>query len=104
MSVELRGLIRRMNLEHRLWYAPHIHGVLLKLELIVAESTVGRYMAKKGDNPLSCQSWSTFLRNHMPHIAAIDLFVVPTISFRLLYVLVIVWLAHLALVWLNVMA
>ena len=60
-------------------------------------------MAKPGDGR-SGQSWSTFLRNHMPHIAAIDLFVVPTIGFRLLYALVIVRLARRELVWINVTA
>jgi len=50
------------------------------------------------------QSWGTFLRNHMPHIAALDLFVVPTIGFNLLYVLVIVRLARRKLVWINVTA
>src|SRR5262245_4480893 len=104
ISAELRVLIRRMSLENRLWGAPHIHGELLKLGFTVAQSTVARYMATKGDNPLSGQSWSTFLRNHMPHIAAIDLFVVPTISLRLLYVLVIVRLARRELVWMNVTA
>src|SRR5262245_39500746 len=104
ISAELRVLIRRMSLENRLWGAPNIHGELLKLGFMVAQSTVARYMAKKGDNPLSGQSWSTFLRNHMPHIAAIDLFVVPTISLRLLYVLVIVRLARRELVWMNVTA
>ena len=69
----------------------------------MAQSTVAKYMAKKGDDP-SGQSWSTFLRNHMPHIAAIDLFVVPTIGFRLLYALVIVRLARRELVWINVTA
>jgi transposase InsO family protein len=63
-------------------------------------STVAKYMAKKG-NP-SGQSWNTFLRNHAPHIAAMDLFVVPTIGFHLLYVLVIVRLARRELVWMNV--
>jgi hypothetical protein len=58
----------------------------------VAQSTVAKYMAKKGDP--SGQRWSTFLRNHMPHIAAMDLFVVPTIGFIQLYVLVIVRLAQ----------
>jgi hypothetical protein len=52
----------------------------------------------------SGQRWSTFLRNHSPHIAAMDLFVVPTIGFNLLYVLVIVRLARRELVWLNVTA
>jgi hypothetical protein len=57
---------------------------------------------KKGDP--SGQSWGTFLRNHMPHIAAMDLFVVPTIGFIQLYVLVIVRLARRELVWINVTA
>jgi hypothetical protein len=89
ISAELRALIRRMSLENTLWGAPHIHGELLKLGFTVAQSTVAKYMATLGDGR-SGQSWSTFLRNHTPHIAAIDLFVVPTIGFRLLYALVIV--------------
>jgi transposase InsO family protein len=75
---------------------------LLKLGYAVAQSTVAKYMANKG-NP-SGQRWGTFLRNHMPHIAAMDLLVVPTISFAQLYVLVIVRLARRELVWLNVTA
>jgi hypothetical protein len=67
-----------------------------KLGFAVAQSTVGKYKAKRGDP--SGQSWGTFLRNHMPHIAAMDLFVVPTISFVQLYVLVIVQLARRELV------
>jgi transposase InsO family protein len=94
-----------MSIENTLWGAPHIHGELLKLGFTVAQSTVAKYMAKKGDDaPSGQQSWGTFLRNHMPHIAAIDLFVVPTIGFRLLYALVIVRLARRELVWINVTA
>ena len=93
ISAELRALIRRVSLENTLWGAPHIHGELLKLGFTVAQSTVAKYMAKKGADP-SGQSWSTFLRNHTPHIAAIDLFVVPSIGFRLLYALVIVRLGR----------
>ena len=80
-----------------MWGAPRIHGELLKLGFAVAQSTVAKYMAGNG-GPRG-QSWGTFLRNHMPHIAAMDLFVVPTISFNLLYVLVIVRLARRELVW-----
>jgi len=61
-----------------------------------------KYMAKRGEP--SGQSWSTFLHNHAPHIAAMDLFVVPTIGFIQLYVLVIVRLARRELVWINVTA
>jgi hypothetical protein len=101
ISAELRALIRRMSLENKLWGAPHIHGELLKLGFTVAQSTVARYMAKPGDRS-SGQSWGTFLRNHLPQIAAMDLFVVPTMTFAQLYVLVIVRLARRELVWVNV--
>ena len=103
ISAELRALIRRMSLENKLWGAPHIHGELLRLGFTVAQSTVAKYMAKPGDGR-SGQSWGTFVRNHLPHIAAMDLFVVPTITFAQLYVLVIVRLARRELVWVNVTA
>ena len=96
------ALIRRMSVENVLWGAPRIHGELLKLGFAVAQATVAKYMAKKCDP--SGQSWRIFLRNHMPHIAAMDLLVVPTISFNLLYVPVIVRLARRELVWINVTA
>jgi transposase InsO family protein len=84
------------------WGAPRIHGELLKLGFEVAQSSVAKYMVKRRVPP--SQRWSTFLRNHSPHIAAMDLFVVPTIGFNLLYVLVIVRLARRELVWLDVTA
>ena len=102
ISGELRALIRRMRAENLLWGAPRIHGELLKLGFVVAQSTVAKYMGRKSDP--SGQSWGTFLRNHAPHIAAMDLFVVPTIGFDLLYGLVIVQLARRELVWINVTA
>jgi len=83
----LRELIRRMSGENPLWGAPRIHGELLMLGIQVSESTVGRYMIRIG-RPRS-QGWKTFLRNQAKGIAAIDLFTVRTISFKLLYVLVI---------------
>jgi hypothetical protein len=84
---ELRVLIRRMSRENRLWGAPRIHGELLKLGFEVAQSTVAKYMVKRRGPP--SQGWRTFLRNHAPGIAAMDLFVVPTIGFKLLYAFVI---------------
>ena len=84
---ELRALIRRMRKENPTWGAPRIHGELLMLGLDVSESTVGRYMIRIG-RPRS-QGWKTFLRNHAAGIAALDLFVVRTISFKLLYGLVV---------------
>jgi hypothetical protein len=72
----LRALIRRMSIENRLWGAPRIHGELLKLGFAVAQSTVAKYMASTDGRPCG-QRWGTFLRNHLPQIAAVDLFVVP---------------------------
>ncbi len=78
IAADLRALIRRMSVENRLWGDPRIHGELLKLGFTVAQSTVAKYMTGNGGS--SGQSWGTFLRNHMPQIAAMDLFVVPTVA------------------------
>jgi len=86
--------------EHELWGAPRIHGELLKLGLSVAQSIVAKYMVKRRGPP--SQGWRTFLRNHAPDIAAMDLFVVPTIGFKLLYGFVIVRIDRRDLVWTNV--
>ena len=100
IDAELRALIRRISLENPLWGAPRIHGELLKLGFEVAQSSVAKYMARKRGPP--SQGWSTFLRNHAPEIAAMDLFVVPTLGFDLLYALVIVGLDRRDLVWITV--
>src|SRR5216684_3670789 len=84
---DLRDLIREMSVANPLWGAPRIHGELLKLGIEVAQSTVAKYMAKRGGG--SSQTWKTFLRNHAAGIAAMDFLIVPTIGFRLLFVLVI---------------
>jgi hypothetical protein len=100
IDTDLRALIRRMSIENPLWGAPRIHGELLKLGFAVAQSTVAKYMVKRRRPP--SQGWRTFLRNHAPDIAAMDLFVVPTMGFDLLYALVIVRLDRRDLVWINV--
>ena len=100
IDADLRALIRRMSIENRLWGAPRIHGELLKLGFVVAQSTVAKYMIKRGGPP--SQGWQTFLRNHAPDIAAMDLFVVPTIGFDLLYAFVIIRLDRRNLVSINV--
>jgi transposase InsO family protein len=102
IDTELRGLIRRMSMDNPLWGAPRIHGELLKLGFEIAQSSVAKYMVKRRGPP--SQGWRTFLRNHAPHIAAMDLFVVPTIGFDLLYAFVIVTLERRELVWINVTA
>jgi hypothetical protein len=84
---EVCDLIREMSRANGLWGAPRIHGELLKLGIEVAQSTVAKYMIKRPRRP--GQNRATFLRNHADGIAAADLFVVPTIGFKLLYGLVI---------------
>ena len=100
IEADLRALIRQMSVDNPLWGAPRIHGELLKLGFEVAQSTVARYMTRRLGPP--GQGWWTFLHNHAPDIAAMDLFVVPTIGFKLLYALVTVRLDRRALVWMNV--
>jgi transposase InsO family protein len=100
IDTELRALIRRMSMENPLWGSPRIHGELLKLGFEVAQSSVAKYMVKRRGPP--SQGWKIFLRNHAPDIAAIDLFVVPTIGFDLLYAFVTVRLGRRDLVWINV--
>src|SRR6266446_6245036 len=102
IETDLRVLIRRMNKENPLWGAPRIHGELLKLGFEVAQSTVAKYIVKRRGPP--SQGWRTFLRNHVPDVAAIDMFVVPTIGFKLLYGIVIIRLDRRRLVWINVTA
>jgi putative transposase len=87
---DVRTLIRQIARENPLWGAPRIHGELLKLGVNVSQATVAKYMARPAKPP--SQSWRTFLTNHVQQIAAADFFVVPTATYRLLFVLVI--LAH----------
>ena len=77
-----------------------IHGELLKLGFELAQSSVAKYMVKRRGPP--SQGWRTFLGNHAPDIAAMDLFVVPTIGFNLLSAFVIIRLDRRNLVWINV--
>jgi len=87
---ELRDLIRQMSRANPLWGAPRIHGELLKLGIEVSQATVAKYMARRVGRP--SPTWRSFLRNQAAGIAAIDMFVVVSASFRLLYVMII--LAH----------
>jgi transposase InsO family protein len=84
----LRDLIQRMSQENPLWGASRIHGELLMLGFEVAQSTVSRYMVR-GRRPPS-QNWKTFLRNHANAIAAIDLCIVPTVTFERLFAFLVV--------------
>ena len=71
-------------------------GELLKLGVEVSQSSVAKYMIKRRGPP--SQGWRAFLRNHAPEVAAMDLFVVPTIGFDLLYAFVIVRLDRKVLI------
>ena len=87
VTMEIRRLIREMSLANQLWGAPRIHGELLKLGIEVAQSTVAKYMARNGRG--RSQTWKTFLHNHASGIGAMDFLIVPTVGFRLIFVLVI---------------
>src|SRR5271165_2111553 len=91
-----------MSLANPLWGAPRIHGELLKLGIDIGQTTVAKYMAKRSRPPP--QGLRTFLRNHADGIVAMDLFVVPTVSFRLLYGLLIMGHGRRRILWLGVTA
>ena len=90
LAKETRELIRRMSLANPLWGAPRIHGELLKLGLVLSQATVAKYMVRTRKPP--SQTWRSFLNNHASQFASTDFFVVPTVTFRLLYVFIV--LAH----------
>ena len=87
---EVRELIRKMSLANPLWGAPRIHGELLKLGIEVCQATVAKYMARQRKPP--SQTWRAFLKNHVQQLVSTDFFVVPTVTFRVLYVFIV--LAH----------
>jgi putative transposase len=90
VSADIRTLIRTMAQANPRWGAPRIHGELLKLGIDVCQATVAKYIGRRHQPP--SQTWRTFLRNHIGQIVAADFFVVPTVTNRLLFVLVL--LAH----------
>ena len=92
VPLDIRRLIREMSIANPLWGAPRIHGELLKLGIDIGQTSVAKYMARRRAPP--SQGWKTFLRNHADGIAAMDLFVVPTITFRPLYNKYRKWLAN----------
>src|SRR3954447_7786098 len=102
VAPEIRKLIREMSIPNPLWGAPRIHGELLKLGTDIGQTSVAKYMARRRSPP--SQDWRTFLRNHADGIASIDLFVVPTISFQLLYGLLVLKLDRRRLLWTAVTA
>lgn len=88
ISREIRELIRKMSSANPLWGAPRIHGELLKLGIEISQATVAKYMVRQRKPP--SQTWRTFLENHVRQLVSIDFLVVPTVSFRILYVFIVV--------------
>jgi putative transposase len=84
---EIRELIRTMSKNNSLWGAPRIHGELLKLGINISQATAAKYMVRHSKPP--SQAWRTFLKNHSKQLASIDFFTVPTITFRTLYVFLV---------------
>ena len=81
-------LIRKMSRANPLSGAPCIHGELLKLGLVVAQRTVAQYMIARASRPPS-QNWKTFLRHHLSSMVSVDFLTVPTLTFQVLYVLIV---------------
>ena len=102
VAVKIRRLIREMSIANPLWGAPRIHGELLKLGVDIGQTSVAKYMVRRRHPP--SQGWRTFIRNHADGIAAMDMFVVPTISFRLVYGFLIMGHGRRHILWFGVTA
>jgi transposase InsO family protein len=87
VDAQIRQLIRRMKAENPTWGAPRIHGELLQLGFEISEPTVSRYLQRlrRRFDEGKAKHWLAFLNNHREVIAALDFFVVPTLTFRVLY-------------------
>src|ERR671928_107763 len=103
LSPEIQDLILTMSRENRLWGTERIRGELLKLGMVVSNRSIRRYRWRGPRRP-SSQTWRTFLANHAHHLWAADLFTVPTLTFKTLYVLVFIEHGRRELVHLNVTA
>lgn len=88
LDPKIKQLIKRMSLANPLWGAPRIHGELQKLGIEVSQTTVAKYLVRERKPP--SQTWRTFLENHAKDIIATDFFTVPTATFRVLFVLVVI--------------
>ncbi len=100
ISRDIRELIRTMSKTNSLWGASRIHGELLKLGIDISQATVAKYMVRHPGPP--SQAWRTFLKNHTKQLASIDFFTVPTITFRILYVFLVLSHARRRVVHFNV--
>jgi hypothetical protein len=88
ISPDIITLIREMNHANPLWGAPRIHGELLKLGITLAQRTVARYMVPRSD-PRASHNWKAFLRNHLGSMVSVDFLTVPSMTFKVLYVFIV---------------
>jgi len=104
-GAELRALIRQMQTANPLWGASRFHGELQKPGLKLSQATVARYLARfRGPRRPSSQTWRTFLANHVAQFASCDFFTVPTATFRVLFVFVVLSHARRRIPHVNVAA
>ena len=99
---DIKNLIKRMSRDNVLWGAPRIHGGLLKLGIEISQAAVSKYMVRHPKPP--SQTWRTFLRNHLECLASVDFFVVPTATFQLLFVFIVLHHPRRRIVHLDVTA
>src|SRR4029077_16749582 len=100
VAPDVRALIRTMARANPLWGAPRIHGELRKLGFEIAQATVSKYLVRRRTPP--SQTWRTFLANHVGSLASVDFFTVPTVTFKVLFVFVVLAHARRRVVHVNV--
>jgi transposase InsO family protein len=103
VAADIRALIRQMHTANPLWGAPRVHGELHKLGIEISQATVAKYLGRSPRTPRS-QTWRTFLANHVSQLASIDFFTVPTATFRVLIVFVVLSHERRRVVHVNVTA
>jgi len=103
VATDIRALIQQMHAANPLWGAPRIHGELRKLGIEIAQSTVAKHLTRRRGKPPS-QTWRTFLTNHVSQLASVDFFTVPTATFRVLFVFVVLLHDRRRVVHVNVTA
>jgi transposase InsO family protein len=103
IGADIQELIREMRAANPLWGAPRVHGELRKLGIEIAQATVAKYLGRRPRTPRS-QTWRTFLTNHVSPLASIDFFTVPTATFRVLFVFVVLSHERRRIVHVNVTA
>ena len=102
IPLEVRNLIKQMAKENPTWGAPTIHGALIKLGFKLDETTVSNYLKKFRHRKPPSQTWRIFLKNHMHNTYAIDFFTVPTATYRVLYVFIVLLHENRRIVHFNV--